>query len=248
MRRLVIALGAVLAVATPALAQEVEIPSQRWSFDGVFGTFDRASAQRGFQVYREVCARCHGLRQVAYRNITALGYSMDEARAVAASVEFPSVNDAGDPVTRPGTPADRMRSPFDNVQQARARNNGALPPDLSLMVKARENGPNYIYALLTGYSDPPAGTTLLEGMNFNTAFPGHQIAMPPPLVEGAITYSDGTNATIPQMARDVVMFLAWAAEPELEARHKLGVQVIIFLIVLTGLLYAVKRKVWADLH
>jgi ubiquinol-cytochrome c reductase cytochrome c1 subunit len=134
------------------------------------------------------------------------------------------------------------------VQQARARNNGALPPDLSLMVKARENGPNYIYAVLTGYSDPPAGVTLMEGMQYNTAFPGHQIAMPPPLVEGAITYSDGTNATIPQMAHDVVTFLAWAAEPELEARHRLGVQVIIFLVLLTGILYAVKRKVWADLH
>src|SRR5262249_5376801 len=147
-----------------------------------------------------------------------------------------------------GTPADRMLSPYPNPIVARARNNGALPPDLSLMVKARENGPNYIYAVLTGYSDAPAGFTLGEGMNYNSAFPGHQIAMPPPLVDGRVTYADGTNATVSQMSHDVVTFLAWAASPELEARHRLGVQTIIFLIVLTGILYAVKRKVWADLH
>jgi ubiquinol-cytochrome c reductase cytochrome c1 subunit len=246
-----VALGAALAVATPArAAEEVELrgPPGGWSFSGIFGTFNRASAQRGFQVYREVCSTCHGLRQVAYRNLTALGYSMEEARAVAASAEFASLNDAGEPATRPGTPADRFASPYPNPLVARARNNGALPPDLSLMVKAREHGPNYIYSLMTGYSDPPAGVTLMEGMNYNTAFPGHQIAMPPPLSENRVTYSDGTNATVAQMAQDVTTFLAWAAEPELEARHKLGVQVIIFLLVLTGILYAVKRKVWADLH
>jgi ubiquinol-cytochrome c reductase cytochrome c1 subunit len=249
MRRLVLALGAALAIATPAFAaEEVAIPSQRWSFNGIFGTFDRASAQRGFQVYREVCATCHGLRQVAYRNITALGFSAEEARAVAVAVEFPAVNDAGEPTTRPGTPADRFRSPYANPQAARTANNGALPPDLSLMIKARENGANYVYALMTGYSDPPAGVTLQDGMNYNAAFPGHQIAMPPPLSDGRVEYGDGTRATVAQMSHDVVTFLAWAAEPELEARHKLGVQVIIFLLLLTGILYAVKRKVWADLH
>src|SRR5262249_52638931 len=173
----------------------------------------------------------------------------EEARAAAFSVEFPTLNDAGEAATRNGTPADRMRSPYDNPIMARARNNGALPPDLSLMVKAREHGANYIYSLLTGYSDPPAGVTLREGMTFNPAFPGHQIAMPPPLSDGRVDYgSGGPQATVSQMAHDVTTFLAWAAEPELEARHRLGVQVIIFLLVLTGILYAVKRKVWADLH
>jgi ubiquinol-cytochrome c reductase cytochrome c1 subunit len=250
MRRLVLALGAALALATPAFAaEEVAIPSQRWSFNGVFGTFDRASAQRGFQVYREVCMTCHGLRQVAFRNLTAIGYSMEEARAVAVSIEFPTINDAGEAATRTGTPADRFRSPYANPQAARAANNGALPPDLSLMIKARENGANYVYALMTGYSDPPHGVTLQDGMSYNAVFPGHQIAMPAPLPDGRVTYEGrSTPPTTAEMAHDVVTFLAWAAEPELEARHRLGVQVIIFLLLLTGILYAVKRKVWADLH
>jgi len=242
-----IPLGLALAPAARA-AEGVAIPAQSWGFNGVFGTFDRASAQRGLQVYREVCASCHGLRQVAFRNLTALGYSMDEVRAVAAGAEFPSLTDAAEPATRVGVPADRIRSPYPNDLVARARNNGALPPDLSLMTKARVGGPDYLYALLVGYSDPPAGVTLMDGMSYNTYFPGHQIAMPPPLVDGRVTYADGTTATVAQMARDVTTFLAWAAEPELEARHKLGVQVILFLLVLTGLLYAVKRKVWANLH
>jgi ubiquinol-cytochrome c reductase cytochrome c1 subunit len=190
MRRPLLALAAALSLATPAFAAEgVAIPSQSWSFNGIFGTFDRAAAQRGFQVYREVCASCHGLRQVAFRNLTALGYSMDEVRAVAAAwePEFPALNDSGEPTTRPGVPADRMRSRFPNDLAARAANNGALPPDLSLITKARVGGPDYVFALLTGYSDPPAGVTLMDGMNYNTAFPGHQIAMVPPLPDGRVT-------------------------------------------------------------
>lgn len=252
MRRPFLALAAALTLATPALAAEgVAIPSQPWSFSGIFGTFDRAAAQRGFQIYREVCASCHGLRQVAFRNLTALGYTMDDVRAVAASwdPQFPALNDSGEATTRPGVPADRMRSRFPNELAARASNNGALPPDLSLMTKARVGGPDYVFALLTGYSDPPAGVTLMDGMSYNAVFPGHQVAMAPPLPDGRVTYAGrDTPPTTAEMARDVTNFLAWAAEPELEARHKLGVQVILFLLVLTGLLYAAKRKVWANLH
>lgn len=250
MRRLALALAGLLSFAAPALAAEggPALPAQSWSFNGFFGTYDRAALQRGFQVYREVCASCHGLRHVAYRNLTALGYSMDQVRAIAATIEVPTLNDSGETVNRPGLPADRFRAPFANPLAARAANNGALPPDLSLMTKARAGGADYVYALLTGYTNPPAGVQLMEGMNYNTYFPGHQIAMAPPLNADQVQYGDGTRATVQQMARDVSTFLTWTAEPELEARHRMGVQVFLFLILLTGVLYAVKRKVWADQH
>jgi ubiquinol-cytochrome c reductase cytochrome c1 subunit len=149
---------------------------------------------------------------------------------------------------RPARPSDHFVPPFPNPQAARAANNGALPPDLSLIVKARKGGADYIYGLLTGFTEPPAGLQIAEGMNYNKVFPGHQIAMPPPLSEGAVTYADGTPATVEQMAHDVATFLAWTAEPELDARKRMGVKTILFLIVLTGMLYAVKRKVWAEVH
>jgi ubiquinol-cytochrome c reductase cytochrome c1 subunit len=246
MRRLILAFAACVAFAAPALAQEA--PAQSWSFNGIFGTYDRAALQRGFQVYREVCATCHSLRLVAYRNLADLGYSAEEVRAIAASAEMPTLNDSGEAATRAGTPADHFRSPFANDLAARAANNGALPPDLSVIVKARDGGANYIYALMTGYGDAPAGMQMMEGMSYNHVFPGNQIAMPLPLQDDRVQYADSTRATVAQMARDVTAFLAWTAEPELEARHKLGVQAILFLLVLTGLLYAVKRKVWSALH
>ena len=149
---------------------------------------------------------------------------------------------------RPARPSDRFRKPFANENAARAANNGAAPPDLSLMIKAREDGANYVYALLTGYGEPPADMKMADGMNYNKHFPGGQIAMAPPISEGVVEYVDGTKATMEQVSRDVVAFLAWAAEPEMEARKRLGVKVILFLLVLTGMLYAVKRKVWADVH
>ncbi len=168
---------------------------------------------------------------------------------MAASVQVEDgPNDQGQMFQRPGKPSDRFKAPFANEQAARFANNGALPPDLSLIVKAREGGPDYVYAILTGFTAPPAGFTMNQGMNYDLAFAGHQIAMPPPLSEGVVTYTDGTKATVPQMAHDVVTFLSWAANPELEARHRIGVKTMIFLVVLTGLLYAVKRKVWADVH
>jgi len=249
----VIAVGATLlgVSAAPASAAEaVKPPAQSWSFQGVFGTFDPAARQRGFQVYKEVCSACHGLSLVAYRNLRDIGFSEEEVKAIAASVEVtdPKPNDAGEMFQRPGRPSDRFKSPFPNENAARAGNNGAYPPDLSLLTKARVGGPDYLQALLTGYSDAPAGTTLMEGMHYNKYFPGNQIAMPPPINADQVTYADGTKATVEQQSKDVTTFLAWAAEPELEARKRLGMKVIIFLVVLTALLFAVKRRVWADLH
>lgn len=249
-----IALGLGLTLSGPAFAagDVPAAPSRSWSFDGAFGTYDRAALQRGFQVYKEVCSACHSMHYVAYRNLNdrgGPGFSPAEVKAIAASVEVPGdLDDAGEPTTRPGLPSDKFKSPFANDKQARAANNGALPPDLSLMAKARANGPNYLHALLTGYADPPAGFVLGEGMNYNKYFPGHQIAMAPPLAADGITYTDGTKATVDQMASDVTHFLMWAAEPKLEDRKRIGFQAIIFLVVATGVFYAVKRKVWSDLH
>jgi ubiquinol-cytochrome c reductase cytochrome c1 subunit len=245
------AVAVALAVAVPAQAAgpSVAIPSQTWSFGGLFGTFDRASAQRGFLVYKQVCASCHAMKQLAYRNLEGIGLSEEEIRAIAAEVMIvDGPNDDGEMFERPGRPSDRFRSPFPNPQAARAANNGAYPPDLSLIVKARPNGANYLYALLTGYREsPPPGVEPMEGMHYNEYFPGHWIAMAQPLWPDMVDYPDGTPATIEQMARDVTTFLAWAAEPELEQRRAMGVRVILFLIVLAGLTYGVKRKIWADL-
>jgi len=251
-RVLLPALGLVAAfAATPAFAASgVAVPQQTWSFSGPLGTYDRAELQRGYQIYKEVCAACHGLRLVAYRNLAALGFSEAEVRALAAAVEVQDQepNDQGEYVMRPGRPADRFKSPFANEQAARAVNNGAYPLDLSLITKARFDGSNYVYALLTGYRDAPAGTAVPDGMYYNEYFPGHMIAMAPPLVEGSVTYADETPATVPQMAKDLTTFLTWAAEPQMEARKRLGVKVILFLLVMTGVFYAWKRRVWKDLH
>jgi ubiquinol-cytochrome c reductase cytochrome c1 subunit len=239
-----------LGLAASAQAQEAAaIPHEPWSFDGIFGSFDRGAAQRGFQVYKGICSVCHSLDLLYYRNLEELGFTPDEVKAIAAEVQVTDgPNDQGEMFQRPGKPSDHFKPPFANEQAARVANNGALPPDLSLIVKARKGGPDYVYAVLTGFQDAPAGFKLNAGMFYNTAFPGHQIAMPPPLSEGAVTYDDGTQATVPQMAHDVVTFLAWAAEPNLETRHRVGVKVVVYLLVLTGLLYAVKRKVWASVH
>jgi ubiquinol-cytochrome c reductase cytochrome c1 subunit len=242
--------GAVAASPAAFAAGEAEpIPDTPFSLEGLFGTFDRASAQRGLQVYMEVCANCHGLRHLSYRNLRELGLSEAEVRAIAATVQVQDgPNDEGQMFERPGRPSDRFRSPFPNENAARAANNGALPPDLSVIVKAREGGADYIYALLTGYADPPEGVELMDGMNYNKFFPSHQIAMAPPLNEGQVSFHDQTEASVPQMARDVTTFLAWAAEPELEERRALGVKIVLFLTVLGGLAYAVKRRIWADVH
>lgn len=221
----------------------------KWSFDGIFGSYDRAALKRGFQVYHDVCSACHSLNLVYYRNLQQIGFSQDEVKAIAGEKQVTDgPNDQGEMFQRPARPNDHFVPPFANEQLARLANNGALPPDLSVIVKAREGGPDYIYSIMTGFVDPPEGFKVPDGMFYNAAFPGHAIAMPPPLSEGVVTYADQTPATVPQMSEDVVIFLNWAAEPELEARKKLGLQTMIFLVLLTAMLYAVKRKVWSGLH
>lgn len=236
----------------PAIAAEAPVaPSRDWSFSGLFGTFDLAEAQRGLQVYRQVCHSCHSLNFIAFRNLAGIGLSPEQIQAVASEYEVQDgPNDAGDMFMRPGKPSDRIPPPFPNEQAARAANNGALPPDLSLITKARVGGPDYVHALMTGYREvPPEGVTLMDGMYFNDHFlPGHQIAMAPPLAPGTVDFGNGREATVDEQATDVVTFLAWAAEPELVERRRMGVKVILFLIVFTGMLYALKRQIWSDVH
>jgi ubiquinol-cytochrome c reductase cytochrome c1 subunit len=250
LRRLLAAALLAAALAAPALAQDAPTPpAQRWSFDGPFGTFDLAAAQRGFQVYSEVCSLCHSMQYLHYRDLAGIGLTDDQIKAIAAAVTVPQgVDDQGQPKEGPATPASQFRSPYPNEQAARAALNGALPPDLSLIVNAREGHADYIYAILTGYADPPPGMQMQDGMNYNKMFAGHQIAMPPPLQDGRVTYADGTPATVEQMAHDVVTFLAWAANPEMVERKQIGWRWVLFFLIMTGLTYAVKRKVWADVH
>ena len=259
MRRFVPALAAAallgaLSVATlgaPSVAQaeETTLPEIHWSFQGVFGTFDRAAAKRGFQVYKEICSACHSMNLLHYRNLAALGFSDDEVKVIAAGFQVPGEpDDNGDVKDRPAKPSDAFKAPFPNPQAARAANNGALPPDLSVITKARKGGATYVHAILTGYSEPPAGLKMADGMNYNKYFSGHQIAMPQPLQDNSVTYADGASATLDRESTDVATFLAWAAEPELEERHFIGIKTVLFLIVLSALLYALKRKVWAEVH
>lgn len=244
-----ILLGMGLA-STAQASGGASVDERHWSFQGIFGTYDRGALRRGLQVYQGVCASCHGLKYIAFRNLQDVGFTEDEVKAIAVDYTIEDgPDDAGDMFDRPGKPSDRFPSPFANENAARASNGGALPPDLSLIVKAREGGADYIYGLLTGYHDePPEGVVVPEGMTYNDAFPGHMIGMPAPLFDGSVDYEDGTEATVEQMAADVTTFLAWSASPEMEERKRMGIKVILFLIVLSGLLYAVKRKVWADVH
>jgi ubiquinol-cytochrome c reductase cytochrome c1 subunit len=254
MRKAAFALAALAAfafgfAAAFAADDEPPLPHEKWSFAGPFGTFDRAAAQRGFQVYDQVCSRCHSMNLLHYRDLTGIGYSEDEVRAIAATKQVTDgPNDQGEMYQRAGRPSDKFVAPFPNEQAARAALNGALPPDLSLIVKAREGGPDYIYGILTGYKDPPPGFQLGEGLYYNEYFPGHQIAMPQPLAGDDMTYADGTKATVSQEAHDVVTFLTWAAEPNMEARKYTGAKVLIFLLVMTGVLYGAKRRIWEAVH
>jgi len=240
-----------LLVSSKALASGggIELKQVDWNHGGIFGTYDRAAVQRGLQVYREVCSSCHGLKYIAFRNLVEIGLNEDQAKIIAAEYTvMDGPDNDGEMFERPGKLSDYMPSPFDNEKAARASNNGANPPDLSLMVKARSGGENYVYSLLTGYGDAPQGVTVADGMNYNAYFPGHQIAMAPPLDDEAVDYIDGTKNSKEQIAHDVVTFLAWAAEPTLEARKRMGVKVVLYLIILSLVLYGVKRKVWANMH
>ncbi len=229
---------------THAEGEVVPPPNQDWGFEGPFDTFDRAALQRGFQVYQEICSACHALEHLSYRHLAALGFNLDEIKAIAAAKVVPDFNDQGEPIMRPALPTDMFVDPFPNEKAARAANDGSLPADLSLIIKSRKSGADYVYALLTGYEKAPTGFDLAEGKYYNKYFPGHMIAMAPPLHDGAVTYSDGTKATTQQMTRDVVEFLAWAGEPETEERRQTGIKVILYLVFMTILFYLAKRRIW----
>jgi ubiquinol-cytochrome c reductase cytochrome c1 subunit len=241
-------LAAVGIVAANPVAHST-VHTQHWSFNGFFGSFDQAQLKRGHVIYKDVCAGCHSMSLLAYRDLQDIGYSEDEVKAFAAEVQVQDgPDDAGEMFERAGRPSDRFKAPFANEQAARASNNGALPLDLSLIAKARagagflgHDGADYIHSLMTGYEEPPAGVTLPEGMYYNHAFKGHQIAMPPPL-------SDSAEAPLDQQAQDIAVFLTWAAEGNLEERHRTGIKAILFLVIFTLLAYATKRKVWANVH
>lgn len=255
MRRSIIAaaiaafVGIGVSNSSFAASESVELPDQDWQHSGMFGTFDRGALQRGFQVFQEVCAACHSLDYIAFRNLTEIGFSEDDVKAIAAEYEVEDgPNDEGDMFDRTARPSDKWPAPFANPQAARASNGGAYPPDLSLMIKARAGGADYVYALLTGYEDEaPEGVTLADGMSYNHYFPGHQIAMPPPIYDEAVEYADGTEATLHQVAHDITVFLAWTAEPELEVRKETGLKVLIFLGVFTALLFVIYKRTWARL-
>ena len=236
------------AVPAFAVTEAPEPPEQHWPFQGIFGSFDEAAVQRGLQVYTEVCSVCHSLKYVHYRDLRQIGYSEDQVAAYAGQFEVEDGPDeTGEMFNRPAEARDVFVSPYPN-EKAAAAANGVAPPDLSLMYKARENGADYIYGVLTGYVDPPEGVEMTPGTYYNLYFPGHAMAMPEVLFDGSVEFEHGPEPTREQLARDVVNFLAWAAEPKLEHRKATGIAAILFLLVLTGLLYATKRKIWADAH
>ena len=220
-----------------------------WSFEGVFGTFDRASLQRGYQVYQEVCSGCHSVQHLSYRNLSEKGgpeFSIEEAKAIAAQFEVTDgPNEDGEMFTRPGRLSDKFVSPFSNVKAAAAANGGAYPPDMSVLAKARKGGAAYIYSLLMGYEEAPTGYELDDGVYYNKYMPGQKIKMAEPITDGAVEYADGTETTKAQISKDVTTFLVWAADPHLEARHKMGFKVFLYLIILLTMVYLSKQKVWS---
>jgi cytochrome c1 len=274
MKRFILALtlAGFAAAASPVLAQEHDTPIPprvKWTFSGPFGKFDQAQLQRGFKIYREVCANCHSMSMVAFRNLADAGgpgYSEAQAAAVASEYKIKDLDDSGQPIERAGRVADYFPSPFPNDLAAKAAHGGTVPPDFSTLAKARtyergfpwfvfdiftqyqEQGPDYIVALLQGYVDAPKDFQVPPGGNYNKYFPGHSIAMPPPLQAGQVTFDDGAPQTLDQYTKDVASFMMWAAEPHMVARKRLGFQVMIFLIVFAGLMYFTKKKVWSAVH
>jgi len=251
-RRFVVAAALTLAFVLPVRAEdEVSLLKGNFSFDSPVGTYDHAALERGLQIYKEVCSNCHALEQLSYRDLSQIDpkfYTEDAIKAFAAQYQVADTDDDGQPIMRPARAADKFVRPFPNAKAARAANNGGLPPNLALITKAREGGPSYVYSLLQGYKDAPANVKVNDGQYYNIYFPGHLIAMPPPLTDDAVTYTDGTKATLDQEAHDIATFLAWAAEPSLEERHALGVKVILFLIVTSIMLYIAKRRIWSKIH
>ena len=249
-RKIVLALVVIFLSSKPSFtAESTELLNVNWSFKGLTGKFDRASLQRGFQVYKEVCSSCHSMQYLSYRNLGETGgpeFSVQEVKAIAASVEVKDGPDSqGEMFVRPGRPSDKFVSPYPNVNASMAANGGAYPPDMSVLVKARSGGSNYIYSILMGYKEPPEGFILDDGVYYNEYMSGNKIKMSSPLIEGIVDYSDGTQPTIDQMAKDVTTFLTWTAEPELEARHKTGIKVLAYLILLSILVYLSMKRIWS---
>jgi len=232
-------------------AEKVDYLKTDWSFKGLFGKFDRASLQRGYQVYTEVCAACHSMKYLSYRNLAEEGgpeFSVEQAKAIAASFEVvDGPNADGEMFTRPAKLSDKFVMPYENEKAAQAANGGAYPPDMSVLVKARGGGVDYIYSLLQGYEEAPIGVTLDEGVHYNKFMYGNKIKMAAPLSDGIVEYGDGTVASVEQMSKDVTSFLMWAAEPHLEARHQMGFKAIIYLIILTTLVYFSMKKIWSGI-
>ena len=233
-------------------AEKVDYLKTDWSFKGLFGKFDRAALQRGYQVYTEVCASCHSMKYLSYRNLSEEGgpeFTQAEAKAIAASFEVKDgPNSDGEMFTRPGKLSDKFVMPYENVKAAQAANGGAYPPDMSVLVKARGGGVDYIYSLLLGYEDAPSGVSLDEGVYYNKYMYGNKIKMSAPLSDGLVEYSDGTVASVEQMSKDVTTFLMWAAEPHLETRHKMGFKAIVYLIILTVLVYFSMKRIWSRIE
>ena len=237
---------------TSNAVERVEYLKTDWSFKGLFGKFDRAALQRGYQVYTEVCSSCHSMKYLSYRNLAEEGgpeFTVAQAKAIAASFEVTDgPNDDGEMYTRPGKLSDKFVMPYDNVKAAQAANGGAYPPDMSVLVKARGDGVDYIYSLLQGYEDPPVGMSLDDGVYYNKYMYGNKIKMSNQLSDGLVEYGDGTNASVEQMAKDVTTFLMWAAEPHLESRHQMGFKAIVYLVILTILVYFSMKKIWSRIE
>jgi len=233
-------------------AEKVELLKTDWSFKGLLGKFDRGSLQRGYQVYTEVCSSCHSMKYVSYRNLAEEGgpeFTEEQAKAIAANFEvLDGPNSDGEMFTRPAKLSDKFVMPYENEKAAQAANGGAYPPDMSVLAKARSGGVDYIYSVLLGYEDPPAGVILDDGVYYNKYMYGNNIKMSQPLSDGLVEYSDGTVASEEQMAKDVTTFLMWAAEPHLESRHKMGFKAILYLIILTILVYFSMKKIWSRIE
>ena len=250
LKKLIVAVAIIFATIKPSFSEQSnDLLRVDWSFKGLTGKFDRASLQRGFQVYKEVCSSCHSMQYLSYRNLGEKGgpeFLLEEVKAIAASVEVEDGPDSqGEMFTRPGKPSDKFKSPYPNVNASMAANGGAYPPDMSVLVKARPGGSNYIYSILMGYEEAPVGLNLDDGVYYNKYMSGLKIKMSSPLSEDIVEYSDGTKATVDQMAKDVTTFLTWTAEPELEARHKTGIKVLVYLILLSVLVYLSMKRVWS---
>ncbi len=249
---LLLAIFTTISFSSNASEQSKKLLNLEWSFKGFFGKFDRASLQRGYQVYAEVCSACHSMKYLSYRNLAEAGgpeFSEEQAKVIASQYEVTDgPNNDGEMFTRPARLSDNFVGSFANEEEAKAANGGSYPPDMSVLVKARKGDANYIYSLLLGYDDPPSDFTLDEGVYYNTFMSGNKIKMAKPLSESLVQYSDGTPATEEQMAKDVTTFLAWAAEPHLEARHKLGFRTVTYLIIITILVYFSMKKVWSRIE